>query len=279
MLVSYHNHSTWSDGLSAPQEMADRAGEIGVDEVGVSDHFILLPGGGTYPWSVPPQRLHAYVEEIEALKAKRPAVRLGLEVDWIAGQAEAIAGALDDLPFDFLIGSVHETSGFIVDADPARWDGLSRAEQEYVHRSYWREVREMAASGLFDVVGHLELTRKFGHRPVSDLGELVTAALDQIAASGMAVELNTAGWYWPCREPYPSVKVLRWCREREIAVVVSADAHHADHLVRGFGPASRLLAEVGYTEVVRFKNRSRIASVPLPREHPPEKPLLGGTRR
>ncbi|MHC4415064.1 MAG: histidinol-phosphatase [Planctomycetota bacterium] len=261
MLATYHNHSTWSDGKTQPADLYARARALGVGELGVSDHFTLHPFGREVSWSMPPDRVGAYVQEVRGLDdrsqaAGGPVVRVGLEVDWFDDQAPALHRALADLPLDFAIGSVHFVGGVEIDGDPRVWVRLSEQQRDEVHRGYWRLVRQMAASGLFDIAAHLDLPKKFGFHPRSDLGDLIGEALDAVSEAGMVVELNTAGWQSPCREAYPSLQILRECRRRDIPVTLSADAHHPSHLLRHFAEGARCLADAGYDEVARFAARA-----------------------
>ena len=70
--------------------------------------------------------------------------------------------------------------------------------------------------------------------------------LDVLAENGGAIELNTSGWFKPCAEAYPSPAILREAAARRIPAVVSADAHHSDHVTRAFDRGRRLLREAGY---------------------------------
>ena len=124
-----------------------------------------------------------------------------------------------------------------------------------MHRAYWRQIPPMAASGLFDIAAHLDLPKKFGYSPQCDMDRLIAEALDAIAEARMIVELNTNGWHCPCREPYPSAAILRQCRHRDIAVTLSADAHHPTQLLRDFSAAAKMLRDAGYERVARFADR------------------------
>lgn len=258
MLASYHNHSSWSDGKGSLEEMIESARAQGVEELGVSDHFVLHPDGKQYPWSIHPDQLGAYVDEILELARTAPlTVRLGLEVDWFPNIAEAIRHALEPYPFDYLIGSVHEVNGFIVDGSPQAWERLTAAERDEIHRQYWLNLGTMAESGLFDIAAHLDLCKKFAFHPTIDLSVEIAAALDAIASAGLVVELNTAGWYKPCNDAYPALALLEQCHERNVPVTLSSDSHRPEDLVRDFDRGAARLREAGYEQLTRFAGRRR----------------------
>ncbi|MHC4217305.1 MAG: histidinol-phosphatase HisJ family protein [Planctomycetota bacterium] len=260
MLASYHNHTTWSDGKGSVAQLVAAARELGLGEVGISDHFTLHPTLPAVSWSMPPDQVGAYVRELRAAAEESrsdggPEVRVGLEVDWFAATESAIREALADPALDFAIGSVHFNGDFTLDGDAATWESLSPDERDEMHRAYWRQIPPLAASGLFEIAAHLDLPKKFGFHARGDLGPLITDSLDAIAEARMVVEINTNGWHCPCREPYPSAAILSECRRREIPVTISADAHQPAHLLRDFPTAAKILREAGYDQIARFAGR------------------------
>ena len=58
--------------------------------------------------------------------------------------------------------------------------------------------------------------------------------------------MNTAGLYRECAEQYPAMEILRQAFLRQIPVIVNADAHCPEHLMRGFDKALKFLTAVGY---------------------------------
>jgi histidinol-phosphatase (PHP family) len=210
---------------------------------------------------MPLDRLGEYLADVEAAAADAPSgltVRRGVEAEFFPGQEEVLRGILAEHTFDYIIGSVHYVGEFAVDESRPMWDRLSPPEREEMHRGYWTRMAGLARTGLYDIVGHLDLPKKFGYRPESDLSAEIAAALDAIGAAGLVVELNTAGWHTMARECYPSPDLLRECRKRDIPVQINADAHMPPTLTRDFDRATAVLREVGYSEVARFARRQRV---------------------
>ncbi|MHC4349358.1 MAG: PHP domain-containing protein, partial [Planctomycetota bacterium] len=181
MLASYHNHTTWSDGKGSVAQFVAAAREIGLGEVGISDHFTLHPSQDSVSWAMPPDDVDQYVRELMAAAERSradggPVVRIGLEADWFAASEPAIREALDGLPLDYVIGSVHFNGDFTIDGHAATWQRLSPDDRDEMHCAYWRQIPPMAASGLFDVAAHLDLTKKFGFHPRCDVKPLIAEA-------------------------------------------------------------------------------------------------------
>ena len=269
MIASYHNHTNWSDGRASVAELVAAARTQGVQELGISDHFALHPHGDPLGWSIPAARLTDYVADVRGhAAATGMQIRVGLEVEWFPGQAELLRRTLADLPLDYRICGVHFVDLQPIDMDPGFWQPLTADQRDALYRRYWRLVREMAETGLFQIAAHLDLPKKFGIRPSGNLRDVIFPALDAIRQAGMVVELNTAGWRNLCREPYPAIEILRACRERDIPVTVSADAHLPEQLLHEFARAVVCLQEAGYAELARF-GHDTIRYEPLAAAIPP----------
>lgn len=260
MLTSYHNHTNWSDGAPTLAAQIQAAQQAGLDELGISDHYVLRPDGIEDDWSMPLDLLGDYVLQLRAAahEVKGLTLRLGIEADFFPETVVELKERLAEYPFDFLIGSVHYVNEFPIDETAQKWDALSQDERNEMWRMYWVRVRELAESRAFDFVGHIDLAKKFGHRPTIDLTREAMEALDAVRAADMAIEINTAGWSLPAKEAYPSLELLRAARAREIPLLINADAHFPEFLTRDFDRARALAREAGYSELARYEKRERI---------------------
>jgi histidinol-phosphatase (PHP family) len=260
-IANYHTHTTWSDGSASVQEMIDAARKAGFDEFGFSDHFALTPGDPV-SWSLAPEALDDYIAEIQQAKEQNRdiKIRLGLEVDYYPETIERVKERLAPYPFDFLIGSVHFVDGFPIDFSARPWQGITQGSRDDVWRSYWHLLRATAESGIFDIIGHFDLPKKFNYFPSADLTGDACATLDAIAAANMVIEINTSGWDRPAAEAYPSLLYLQEARRRSIPLVINSDAHAAGEVARHFERARLLAKAAGYAEVVRFDRRRRSSS-------------------
>ena len=122
-------------------------------------------------------------------------------------------------------------------------------------------MRRAAEYGRFDVLAHLDYIGLWGHRPGPAALRELDAALDALAASGGALELNTDRISDPAGVMYPSPAILRAAHDRGIPLVIDSDAHEAEHVGRLLDEAIALARESGYRETLRLSDR---ALVPLP---------------
>jgi len=265
MLISYHNHTTWSDGRSTLPELVAGARSAGVTELGISDHLALTPDGQSPDWSIHPENLDAYVEDVllVAQNTDDLTIRLGAEVDFFSETLEESINLLKPYPFDFIIGSVHFINEFTIDLNSDPWEKISQEERNRIWQTYWQHIAAAAKSGCFDFIGHFDLPKKFKFYPDVDLTADALAALDAIAAADAALEINTSGWYKPVKEAYPGLFYLEEARRRNIPILINADSHYPNHAARDFDRARKLASSAGYTELVRYEKRKRF-SYPLP---------------
>ena len=96
----------------------------------------------------------------------------------------------------------------------------------------------------------------WGERPARDVEEELFAALaDAIADAGVCIEVSTRGLLRPVGEPYPDVRLLSACRERDVPVTLASDAHNADRIGWHFDRALELLRRSGYETLTVFDQR------------------------
>lgn len=239
------------------EEYAGEARRLGLVEIGFCDHCPMLhTSDPTLSMSL--EDLPVYVREVQEMRERFPqlTIRLGIEADYVPETARRLSALLDGFPFDYVMGSVHFVDGWCFD-DPRNLDGYRGRDLFELWERYFELLGEAAESGMFDVLAHPDLIKKFGFRPERQVSSLYARCLDRVAASGAAVEVSTAGLRKPVEEIYPGLEFLRLCREREIPVTLGSDAHHPSEVGYRFEDALRLLREAGYGELAVFAERKR----------------------
>jgi histidinol-phosphatase (PHP family) len=216
-------------------------------------------------YSMPESDLEAYVTEIESLRPGATAddtdvsgaglkLLIGVETDWLPNRMARVESLLASQPFDVVLGSVHFIDGWAFD-DPALISEWDRADIDIVWTSYFSHVVDAARSGLFDVMAHPDLVKKFGHRPAFDTRDLYEATAHAFAAAGVAIEVSTAGLRKPVGEIYPSLDFLRICRRLGVPATMGSDAHSPAEVGFRLDAAREALGAAGYESVVYFESR------------------------
>ncbi|NPV72700.1 MAG: histidinol-phosphatase [Pelotomaculum sp.] len=232
----------------------------GIQEVGFADHLPLyfLPPGEVIPgYAMKEEELPAYVSMVRKHASRSPVmVKLGIEADYVPGCEEKLARLLRTYPFDYVIGSVHFLDGWGFD-NIDEVEEYSRREIDLVYEQYFHLVQQAALSGLFDVMAHPDLIKKFNFRPTRDITPLYEDTAKAFKRAGVCVEVNTAGLRYPAGEVYPSLNLLKIFFKHGLPVTMGSDAHRPEQVGAGLAEALRLIKEAGYTEIAVFSARRR----------------------
>jgi histidinol-phosphatase (PHP family) len=220
------------------------AKERGVVQMGITEHDRYLDDID----------LAAFQEARE--KSQEVELRLGIEIDFVPGTEEEMDRVADALPYDYVIGSVHRVGGMEVD-HPDHLEVYDEYQPYDLYEAYFENVRKAALSGRFEVIGHPDLIKIFNCRPDRDITPMLEETADAIAESGVVVDVNAAGLRKPVGEIYPSRRFLEMFFRRGVPIVLSSDAHAPDEVAAGYDKSLALVREVGYREVVTFRNRER----------------------
>ncbi len=242
----------------------------GLGAIAVTDHLPLywLPEGERDPsLAMAAAELPRYVEAVLALQERWRGtieVLLGVEADYVAGAEEELGHLLSRYPFDVVLGSVHWLDGWWVDA-PASVARYRRGQEEVdaIWDAYTSSLVRAARSGLFDVLAHLDLPKKFGFRPSRPFAGRLDEVVAAVREGGCAVELSSAGRRKPVGEDYPSPEVVQALAAAGVPLVVSSDAHAPAEVGFAFPELLGTLRSLGVAQLYRFRQR-RPRPVPLP---------------
>jgi histidinol-phosphatase (PHP family) len=211
-------------------------------------------------WRMLDEEFPRYLEWVEEARAAVPQlpIRLGLEVDYFESGRDWIEELSGRVRWDYLIGSVHYLGDWAVD-DPGLVHRFRERPVEEIWQRYWALFGQAARSGLFDIMAHADLVKKFGHRPEGDLRRFYEPALEAILESGVAIEINTAGLFKEVGEMYPARGFLALAASAGVPLVISSDAHAPQDVGRAFEQAVVLAKDCGFSHLQHFHERTRQA--------------------
>jgi histidinol-phosphatase (PHP family) len=257
--ADYHMHTPLCrHATGAPTDYAAHAVRLGLTEIGFSDHSPMIENDFD-DWRMRNDQLDDYVAQVRQAQRDHPQliIRLALEVDFLPDRVEWIRELAARHPWDYFIGSVHYISGGWDIDSPFKRELWDRCDVDAVWLEYFDRLTQAAASGLFEIIGHADLPKKFGHRPKRDLTPVIANFLDACRATDTAIELNTAGLRKDCREIYPSRAILELARAKNVAITFGSDAHAPGEVGADFATAIQLAKEVGFTSCRRFAGRKK----------------------
>lgn len=243
-----------------PEEYAQQALKAGLKGIIFTCHC-PMPNGFWPTVRMSESEFDTYVALVQraadAFKGKLD-IRLGIESEYFPGCEEYIANLHKRADFHYVLGAVH-------------WQAkeyLNKFETgtiENFRRTYFEHLARSAESGLYDSLAHPDLVKNY--HPDSwcfaIVKNTVSTALDRIAATGVAMELNTSGLNKSYSEMNPGNEMLRMMADRKIPIVLGSDSHRAVRVGEHFVTALNHLTEAGYENVSYFLNRQRI-DLPIP---------------
>lgn len=203
--------------------------------------------------SMPACQLDEYLVEIDIMRERYPQLGLeaGLETDYLPLRLAETRTALDEARSRadgprMVLGSVHFIDDWVFD-DPSRIEEWDHRDVDQVWTEYFALWGDACRCGLFDVMAHPDLVKKFGHRPSFDTAELYAEAARAAADGGVLIEVSTAGLRKPVNELYPGPELLAAFHAAGVGATVGSDAHHPDEVGYRIDLAYDALLRAGYT--------------------------------
>jgi histidinol-phosphatase (PHP family) len=253
----YHMHTPLCHHATGePVDYARRAVEIGLTEIGFSDHSPMRQDNFDN-WRMNFSQLDEYVAKVRRAQKEFPqlTIRLALEVDYLPGHEDWIRELAARQPWDYFIGSVHYVSDSWDIDNPAKLSEWKKRDAFEVWSAYFERLTMAAETRLFEIIGHVDLPKKFGIRPAQDCTPLYEKFLDTAKKNNCAIELNTAGLRKDCQEIYPSREILRLAFQKGVPITFGSDAHKPEEVGLNFAEAISLAHDTGYKESCQFVRR------------------------
>jgi histidinol-phosphatase (PHP family) len=183
---------------------------------------------------------------------------IGVEADYFLGADEDLSILLDRYELDYVIGSVHFNEGWGFDNRETK-DRFEHLDLLELYQKHFHIVQQAIASGLFEFIAHLDNMKVFGFRPdESLLIPFYTEVAAALQKANIATEINTGLAYrYPVKEMCPSPLFLQTLFEHQVPITLSSDSHFPDDIGTQLDEALALAKQLGYKEIVYFKNRKR----------------------
>jgi len=249
------------------ERFAARARDAGIGHLGISEHLYRFRQAAglienDYVLARQLDDLEVYFEVLTAAREEGLIQAIGVEADYRPESLERTAALLERYPFDYVIGSVHWLGDFAVDLKEQAHRYLELGVDR-VYEDYYAALAAAAASGVFDLLGHLDLPKIWGHRLSPGAGRLHLGVVQIAAERGLVVEFSTAGWRRPVGEHYPANQVLEDLVAAGVLLTISSDAHAPAEVGYRYWDAYAALRALGVREVAALTGR-KVRMVALP---------------
>ena len=171
-------------------------------------------------------------------------------------------------PFDYFVGSMHDIDGRWIDVSPTMTEEI-KAEAggpEALHVIWFERLADMVRRLSPDVVGHIDLVRKFEPADFAFGPAALKAAeglLDAVRTTGAALDVNCAPVRNGYGAPYPQLPLLEMACRMGVGVTLGDDSHGPDTVGVGLTASLEAIGQAGYRSVRRLSRANGWQDVPL----------------
>jgi histidinol-phosphatase (PHP family) len=256
--------------------------ERGFTHYGLSEHGPRYEASSLFPEerAAGVGQLHtlfeAYAEEARRLQseyADRIELLVGFETEKLPSGtwASTMRELRDHHNFDYVVGSVHDLSGHWVDYSAEMTAKIAEevGGKSEMQRLYFESLAELVETLEPEIVGHLDLIRKFDGmqaRIETHVFSSIDRALEAARAAGARLDVNCGAYRRGLSPVYPLPEILRRAHAMEIRVTLGDDGHGVATVGAGLDASLRAIAEAGYREIdylTRSDGETIWASAPI----------------
>ena len=262
-LQNLHTHTVHCDGKDTPEEIIEKALELGFDTIGFSRHSYTPYSDMTKktPEEAATARIE-YIKHINKLKTEysgRIKVYCGYEFDIYSPEP------LED--FDYTIGSMHYPiyNGKYLPMD-RDWQTVKKIIDEHFGgngllyaKNFYENTARIPEIHKFDIVGHFDLLTKHTEKVKlfdDECKEYKAYALEALHAVGEKIkifEVNTGAISRKNRTtPYPAPFILKEIKNMGCDVIISSDCHNKDFLDCYFDESLEYIRSCGFDRVMIY---------------------------
>jgi histidinol-phosphatase (PHP family) len=252
MFEDYHVHLDKVDwSVDTIKEMCKIAKSRGVDRLGLVVHTRALEGfkplyhdiiadGKSHSKFKFDRSMDQYMDTLVKAKAEGCPVDIGLEVCYSPEGESFLKKKLKEYPLDFVIGSIHLIEGMHYKTALEKYN-----DTNIVGKLYYNLVLDAIESGLFDIIGHIEVVRREGILGLDHFPDILKNIADSMNENDCALEINTK---WLVKRDYivPDCDTLKYMESKGIKLVFGSDAHHMDRIGFEKDTAFRAIQNAGY---------------------------------
>lgn len=273
--ASFHGGHSWpfcDHAKGDLRDMIQAAAERGMQVYGVTEHAprlgkqFLYPDERQWGWTVQTleEKFAAYFETLNQLIEEFSSdieVLRGFEIEvvphseWVSIMREY----RERYDVEYIVGSVHYVDNISIDSfqEPFEhaldtFDGLER-----LAITYYERVAEMVFNIEPEIVGHLDLIRKFGDRygdvNTPAIRSAARTALEEIRDRGGILDVNTSPYRKGASMPYPAPWIVQEAHKMGIPFTFGDDSHDVSDVNAHLDDARRYLLELGVDQVTHLR--------------------------
>lgn len=256
--IDYHihtNHSQDAERSCTLNKAIEAAILHGIEEICITDHY--EPNGFT---CVPDLvKFFEDYNKAEYLYHDKITMRAGIELGNPWECPEHCHEIINSLPFDFVLGSVHNIPECFTKID------FTKVDRKDFMKRYFECIHKLLDFGNFDVLAHIDLPKRYFHMAglswdiyeenLAELNEVLLRLLEM----DKGLEVNLSGLRSTLGKPMPDVNVLKmWHHIGGRKITVGSDSHASDDVGKFVEDGLDLIAECGFYNIATFEKREVI---------------------
>ena len=258
-LVDFHVHTSLCNHANGTmKQYVKSAIENGLQGIGFADHN-PMPCNYGERFRMRYHDMEIYINTINELRNhfSKIDIKLGIELDFVENEEKYLRDFVSEFEFDYVIGSVHymrnnNSNDFIYLGD------LNQESKTEKFKKYFKLIEKAAIRGIYDVISHFDLPKRFWGRMSPEEIQFARNALDTIKKADVCLEINTSGFRTrDVNEPFPGSELLDYASRLEIPITLGSDAHNPDKVGSYFIETINLLKKFGFKKIANFKKRER----------------------
>ncbi|MHA2026644.1 MAG: histidinol-phosphatase [Candidatus Thorarchaeota archaeon] len=279
-MFDYHIHPNYSiDAEGEVEEFCQAALKAGLKEIAFTTHFDTDRVADDCYVNVKGKRVDisssVWFEDYEAtirsagdkFEESGLEVLLGVEVDCFPEIETSLPERFFSTDFDFILGSVHLIDHIAISASDRAEEVLRKYSLEDLGEKYFSIMLDSIDLGLFDVLAHIDLYRRFGESIYGDaIHDLWKPHISELAAKmkrqSVGFEVNTSSLRRGMNQPMPEERIIHALRKEGVeTVTVGSDAHAPQDVGKGIDQALEMIRLAGFKGPSTFRKRnSTVAS-------------------
>jgi histidinol-phosphatase (PHP family) len=157
-------------------------------------------------------------------------------------------------PFDYIVGSVHDVDGHVIDSRPEQTESIAAmfGGKEQLQLRYFDALTDLIVALKPEIVGHIDLVRKFepeGFAFGSAALHALERTLEAAKAFGCVLDVNCGAYRRGLGPVYPLPSILERARRMGIRVTLGDDSHGVSSVGVGLDACIKAITDVGYSEI------------------------------
>jgi histidinol-phosphatase (PHP family) len=255
-MIDYHVHTPFCNhAVGSMAQYVQHAMDAGLAQICFLDH--LTVSDHEKGLSMAPDEVPFYFQAAKLLARQyrdRIDVRVGLEIDFNPDRLDILKKVVSSFDFDVIACSIHFIDGQNIVSRKSEW-ARGQGDAARLCRQYLDILQEILLHDWFDVIGHLDVMKKFANALPDPYIYRMENMVQSIRESGKTVEVNTSGLDHAAGEIYPAPNLLRLLFQAGVPITIGSDAHKPGEVARNFERATGEILSAGYRTLTAFDRR------------------------